>query len=263
MLLDERHHVANIMNQIKKLTYSGIMTAFVLISTFIVQIPLSLTGGYIHIGDAFVLLSGVILGPIYGALAAGIGSALADILGGYSSWALPTFIIKAVMAAIVGILAKKKDHPKVIFLSALTFSVLWASCMLFLRNFLETNVFSNGQTLLGEMEDISTLSQLTSLSLFVEGVLLTIAIFVPIFIIAGYFVTKKMYKDPIIPAYITSFLMSGAIMIVLYYYATYLIYGNWVLPIFDIPNNSIQFVVGIFLSYLLLPVALKITRENS
>ena len=84
------------------LTYSGLMAALTFISTSILAFPVAFTNGYIHLGDGFVMSCGVILGKRNGALAAGIGSALADIYLGYASWALPTFIIKALMAYLVG-----------------------------------------------------------------------------------------------------------------------------------------------------------------
>lgn len=76
------------------------MAALCCIGTMIIQVP-SPTGGYIHLGDGIVLLSGIILGPIYGGLAAGIGSMLADILSGYVHYAIATLIIKA-LAAVIG-----------------------------------------------------------------------------------------------------------------------------------------------------------------
>ena len=47
-----------------------------------------------------MLLGGWLLGPVYGAVAGGVGSALADLAGGFPVWILPTLIIKAVMAEI-------------------------------------------------------------------------------------------------------------------------------------------------------------------
>ena len=87
---------------ILQLTYSGLMAALTFVSTSILAFPVAFTNGYIHLGDGFVMSCGVILGKRNGALAAGIGSALADIYLGYASWALPTFIIKALMAYLVG-----------------------------------------------------------------------------------------------------------------------------------------------------------------
>ena len=59
----------------------------------VIQIPTPATHGYIHLGDAFVILSGVILGKKYGSLAAGIGSAFADIFSGYAYYAPTTFVV--------------------------------------------------------------------------------------------------------------------------------------------------------------------------
>ena len=83
---------------LQKLAISALLTAIVCIATYIVKIPSPATNGYFNLGDCFVLLSGWLLGPVYGALAAGLGSALADLLSGYAQYALPTFIIKALMA---------------------------------------------------------------------------------------------------------------------------------------------------------------------
>lgn len=82
-----------------KLIMSALFAALTCIFTMLpIGIP-SLTQGYIHFGDCFVLLSGWYLGP-YGVLAAGIGSMLTDILGGYLIYAPATLIIKMIVALI-------------------------------------------------------------------------------------------------------------------------------------------------------------------
>ncbi len=83
-----------------KIIMASLMAAMTCIATMVISIPTP-TNGYVHLGDGLVLLSGIILGPIYGGMAAGIGSMFADILLGYTYYALPTFIIKA-LAAICG-----------------------------------------------------------------------------------------------------------------------------------------------------------------
>lgn len=87
-------------NKTRKLVYAALMAALTCIATMIIKIP-SPVLGYIHFGDGFVLLSGILLGPVYGGLAAGIGSMFADLLSGYASYAPATFVIKAA-GAIVG-----------------------------------------------------------------------------------------------------------------------------------------------------------------
>ena len=54
------------MNQTKKLVYTALFTALCCVGTMVIQIPTPATHGYIHLGDAFVILSGVILGKKYG-----------------------------------------------------------------------------------------------------------------------------------------------------------------------------------------------------
>ncbi len=80
-----------------KITMTALFAALCCIATMVIQIPTP-TDGFINLGDCIVLISGYLLGPVYGGLAAGIGSMLADILSGYAYYAPATFIIKAVMA---------------------------------------------------------------------------------------------------------------------------------------------------------------------
>ena len=91
---------------LQKLAISALLTAIVCIATYIVKIPSPATNGYFNLGDCFVLLSGWLLGPVYGALAAGLGSALADIISGYMQYAPATFVIKALMAIAAYFVAK-------------------------------------------------------------------------------------------------------------------------------------------------------------
>lgn len=84
--------------KIIKTVIAALFTAIICVATFIVQIPSPATGGYVNLGDCFVLIAGIYLGYGYGAVAAGLGSALADMLAGYPQYAPATFVIKALMA---------------------------------------------------------------------------------------------------------------------------------------------------------------------
>ncbi|NLL56311.1 MAG: ECF transporter S component [Clostridiales bacterium] len=92
-------------SKMQKLALTALFIAVNCASTSIIQIPMSING-YINLGDAFVLLSGWLLGPFYGFLAGGIGSALADIITGYSHYAIATFFIKGTMAIIAPVIFK-------------------------------------------------------------------------------------------------------------------------------------------------------------
>ena len=87
-------------SKIKRIVVSALLASLVCVATMIIKIPSPLKG-YINLGDCIVLLSGWMLSPIYGFLAAGLGSALADLFSGYVTYAPATFVIKGAMALIV------------------------------------------------------------------------------------------------------------------------------------------------------------------
>ena len=95
----------NSKKMIKNTIIAALLTALTFVGTMIIQIPTG-TNGYIHIGDCFVILCGYILGPVWGFIAAGVGSALTDIATSYFFWAPGTFIIKGAMATIAYFLVK-------------------------------------------------------------------------------------------------------------------------------------------------------------
>ena len=70
---------------IRKLVLAALLAALTAVATMIIRIPTP-TQGYIHLGDGMVLICGILLGPGLGALAAGIGSMMADLIGGYMAW---------------------------------------------------------------------------------------------------------------------------------------------------------------------------------
>ena len=83
----------------KKLVTAALFAALACVATMIIKIPSPLKG-YLNIGDCIVLLCGWMLSPVYGFVAACLGSGLADLLSGYLVYAPATFIIKGLMALI-------------------------------------------------------------------------------------------------------------------------------------------------------------------
>lgn len=94
-------------SNLKKIVMAALFAALACVATMSIRIPTPGTGGYIHPGDAVVILSGVLLGPTWGLLAAGIGSAMADLLGGYFIYVPITFAVKGVIAFIAGMIYQK------------------------------------------------------------------------------------------------------------------------------------------------------------
>ena len=89
-----------------RLCLAALFAALCLVATNIIHIPIPATDGYINLGDCVVLLGAFLLGPVYGAAAGGVGSALADILTGYTVFAPGTFVIKAGIAVIAALIMK-------------------------------------------------------------------------------------------------------------------------------------------------------------
>ena len=83
----------------KKIVTAALMAALTCAATMIIKIP-SPFKGYLNLGDCIVLSAGWMLSPAYGFLAAGLGSALADVFSGYVVYAPATFAIKGLMALV-------------------------------------------------------------------------------------------------------------------------------------------------------------------
>ncbi len=91
--------------KIKKLVTASLFAALICVATLLIQIP-TVTKGYVNLGDCFVLIAGWVCGAQWGFAAAGIGSALADLIAGYAIYAPASLIIKGAMAVIAVLGAK-------------------------------------------------------------------------------------------------------------------------------------------------------------
>ena len=125
------------MSRVKKITYAALFAALCTIATYLIKVPMPL--GYFNVGDIFVLLAGWMLGGIWGGLAAGVGSAVADLISGYAIYAPVTFVLKFLMpfAAYYGYMLFKKliKKPALDFLPRF-FSALVAELLMALGYFL-------------------------------------------------------------------------------------------------------------------------------
>lgn len=98
-----------------RLVYLALLAALCCVATMVIPIPTP-TGGYLNAGDIVVVLSALLAGPFYGAAAAGVGSALADLFAGYVIYAPGTLLAKGLAAMIAGLIWRKvsKTVPKAI-----------------------------------------------------------------------------------------------------------------------------------------------------
>ena len=84
-------------DKLRALTLAALFTALTTVATLLIQIPTP-TKGYVNLGDSIVNIAAWVLGPVYGAAAAGVGSAIADIVSGYVVYAPVTLVVKAATA---------------------------------------------------------------------------------------------------------------------------------------------------------------------
>ncbi len=117
----------------KKIVMAALMAALTCVATMMVQIPSPLKG-YLNLGDCVVLTAGWILSPVYGFLAAGLGSALADLFSGYVLYAPATFVIKGCMA-LIAFYGWKLIHKKIRDLPSRIISGIAAELMMILGYF--------------------------------------------------------------------------------------------------------------------------------
>ena len=97
-----------------KITYTAIFTAIIMLCTMLIKFSTGLGEGYIHFGDCFIYLTACILPFPYCLVASALGGALADILGGYAVWAIPTAIIKILIALPLMLICKRNQSSKIL-----------------------------------------------------------------------------------------------------------------------------------------------------
>lgn len=89
---------------------SAVMAALVTVATFIIQIYVPATGGYINFGDIMIFVSALTFGPVVGGIAGGFGSSLSDVLSGYAFTFAPfTLIIKGFEGTIAGLISNRRN----------------------------------------------------------------------------------------------------------------------------------------------------------
>lgn len=94
-------------NKVNKTALAGLFAALTCVATLVVFPIPTMTNGYVNAGDALVILSAFLLGPVWGAAAAAVGSTLADIFLGYFIYAPATLIIKGLMALVAGTILRQ------------------------------------------------------------------------------------------------------------------------------------------------------------
>lgn len=80
---------------IQHIVLASLLAASTTVLTFFIKIPAH--NGYIHLGDSVIFFASALLPTPLAMISAGLGGALADALGGYTLYIIPTLIIKMLL----------------------------------------------------------------------------------------------------------------------------------------------------------------------
>ena len=126
----------------KKIVMTALLAALTVVGSMLrIKVPSIVGTSAFHLGNIMCALSGILLGPWFGGLAAGLGSAIYDMMDPYyisECWI--TFIMKGAYGLVVGLIAwsgktpcnttVKMFYPKALVAAiagALTYAVLYLS----------------------------------------------------------------------------------------------------------------------------------------
>ena len=134
----------------RKIVFTALMAALTVAGSAIrITLPIDIAGTTsFHLGNIMCALSGILLGPWLGGLAAGLGSALYDMMNPlYISEAWITFLTKAAYGLVPGLIAwtgKKWGYGKATFVAAggaITYAVLYLA-----KSYFYSGIFLKGLT---------------------------------------------------------------------------------------------------------------------
>jgi len=121
-------------NNTFRMCFIGLMAAIVFVVNYL-RIPFM--GTQLHMTNALCVLCGLLFGPGAGFMAAGLGSALYDIVAGWGAECIITFVNKGAIALLAGLIAGKavrtepltaKAHVRIVLggaLGSLTYVALY------------------------------------------------------------------------------------------------------------------------------------------
>ena len=96
----------------------AVLAAVTAVLTLLPKVPIPGTQGYVHLGDAAVVFTALVLGPITALLAGGLGTAAADLLGGYAQWAPISFVVHGLQGLAIGLLIRMRPRSIILAVAA-------------------------------------------------------------------------------------------------------------------------------------------------
>lgn len=108
-----------------KVAVVAVLTAVVVVFTLVIPIPT--TKGYLNLCDVAICFIAFTFGPVSAFLAAGLGTAIADLISGYAQWAPISFIVHGIEGLLIALIVRKQPLSKMRILLAAIGCVLTVS----------------------------------------------------------------------------------------------------------------------------------------
>lgn len=177
----------------RKIVLTGLMAALTVAGSALrVTLPIDIAGTTaFHLGNIMCALSGLLLGPWLGGLAAGLGSAIYDIMNPlYISECWLTFLMKGAYGLVVGLIAcdgsRKWGYPLAALASA-------AGALVYATLYLAKSYFYSGLLIQGLSPDAAMLTVISKIPATVFNAVVAV-IFAPIL---GLAIRKALEKSNI------------------------------------------------------------------
>jgi uncharacterized membrane protein len=84
----------------------AVLIALVAVFTLVPRVPVPATGGYVNLSSVAITFSSLVFGPFVGAVTGGIGTAIADLLGGFLPFAPLSLIAHGLEGFLIGLLGR-------------------------------------------------------------------------------------------------------------------------------------------------------------
>jgi uncharacterized membrane protein len=96
----------------------AVLSAVTAVLTILPKVPIPGTQGYVHLGDAAVVFTALVFGPFTALFAGGLGTAAADLLGGYAQWAPISFVVHGLQGLAIGLLVRMRPRSIMLAVAA-------------------------------------------------------------------------------------------------------------------------------------------------
>jgi len=90
---------------------AAIMIAVTAVFTMLVRVPIPATQGYFNFSSVAINFAAFAFGPLVGLISGGLGTAIADLVGGYPQWAALTLLAHGLEGLVAGALGRGKALP--------------------------------------------------------------------------------------------------------------------------------------------------------